>query len=68
VIFIGLFVVGHIVLVKTKLGRFWYAVGSNEEAARLPGCRCVLYKSLAYVVTGLLSAVAVTILTSRSGR
>ncbi|MFA6505309.1 MAG: ABC transporter permease [Treponemataceae bacterium] len=67
IIFIGLFVVGHIVLTKTKLGRFWYAIGSNEEAARLAGVRVRLYKSLAYVVTGLLSAVAVTILTSRLG-
>lgn len=67
IIFIGLFVVGHIVLTKTKLGRFWYAIGSNEEAARLAGVRVRFYKSLAYVFTGLLSAVAVTILTSRLG-
>ena len=65
--FVGLFVVGQIVLSKTKLGRFWYALGSNEEAALLAGVRVRFYKTLAYAVTGLLCAVAVLILTSRLG-
>ena len=67
VILIGLFIIGHITLTRTKIGRFWYAIGSNEEAARLAGVNVRLYKSLAYAVTGFLSAVAVIILTSRLG-
>ncbi len=67
VILIGLFVIGHIVLTRTKVGRFWYAIGSNEEASRLAGVNVRLYKAMAYAVTGFLCAVAVIILTSRLG-
>ncbi len=67
IVFVGLFIIGQVVLAKTKLGRFWYAIGSNEEAARLAGVGVRLYKSLAYVISGLLCAVGVLILTSRLG-
>lgn len=67
IVLIGLFIIGQILLTKTKLGRFWYAIGSNEEASRLAGVNIRLFKSLAYVITGFLSAVAVVILTSRLG-
>ena len=67
IVFVGLFVVGQIVLTKTKLGRFWYAIGSNEEAARLAGVSVRFYKAAAYVITGFLCAVGVLILTSRLG-
>lgn len=67
IVFIGLFIIGHVILTKTKMGRFWYAIGSNEEAARLAGVNIRYYKSLAYVFTGFLSAVSVIILTSRLG-
>jgi ribose transport system permease protein len=67
IVFVGLFVLGHILLTKTKPGRFWYAIGSNEEAARLAGVNVRFYKSLVYVITGVLCAVAGLILTSRLG-
>jgi ribose transport system permease protein len=67
IVFVGLFAIGQVVLTKTKLGRFWYAIGSNEEAARLAGVNIRLYKSLAYVISGLLCAVGALILTSRLG-
>jgi len=65
IMFVGLFIVGQVVLTKTKLGRFWYSIGSNEEAARLAGVGIRFYKSLAYVISGLLCAVGALILTSR---
>jgi ribose transport system permease protein len=67
VILIGLFALGHLLLTKSKFGRFIYAIGSNEEASRLAGVNIRRYKALAYVITGLLSAVAVVIITSRLG-
>ncbi len=66
-VLVGLFVLGHILLTKSKFGRFIYAIGSNEEAARLAGVNIRRYKALAYVVTGLLCAIAVVIITSRLG-
>jgi ribose transport system permease protein len=67
IILISFFVIGHIVLTRTKLGVFLYAVGSNEEAARLAGVNVKLNRMVAYMITGFLSAMAVIILTSRLG-
>lgn len=64
---ISLFILGHILLTKTKIGRFLYAIGSNEEAARLTGVDVRFYKTLAYILTGCLCSIAVIILTSRLG-
>jgi ribose transport system permease protein len=65
--FIVLFILGHILLTKTKPGRFFYAIGSNEEAARLSGVNVRLYKTLPYAISGLLSGVAALILSGRLG-
>ncbi len=67
IIFVVLFVVGHILLTRTKPGRFWYAIGSNEEAARLSGVNVKLYKTLPYVISGFLAGVAALILSGRLG-
>ncbi|HCG62927.1 MAG: ABC transporter permease [Spirochaetae bacterium HGW-Spirochaetae-4] len=67
IVLIGLFILGHIMLKKTKLGRFLYAIGSNEEASRLAGVNVKFNKMIAYSITGLLCAIAALILTSRLG-
>lgn len=66
-IFVALYVIAHIFLTRTKPGRFIYAIGSNEEAARLSGINVRLYKTLPYVITGLLSGIAALILSGRLG-
>ena len=66
-VFIGLYVVGHIMLTRTKPGRFIYAIGSNEEAARLSGVNTRAFKTLAYVISGFLCGVAALILSGRLG-
>ena len=50
------FVAAYIVLRHTTLGRYIYAVGANERAARLSGVRPERLKLLVFVVTGLLPA------------
>ncbi len=52
-------------LSKTRFGRFLYAIGSNEEAARLSGINVKLCTMFAYVVSGLLCGFAAWIMTSR---
>jgi ribose transport system permease protein len=47
-------------LAYTKGGRTIYAVGSNKEAARAAGLNVFFYSVLPYVISGALSAVAVT--------
>lgn len=54
-----------VVLRFTKLGRRIYAVGGNEEAARLSGISIDTVKMAAYVLSGFCAAVGSLILTAR---
>jgi ribose transport system permease protein len=55
------------VLRLTAYGRLIVAIGSNSEAVRLSGVRVVPRVFSVYVVSGVLSALAGIIITSRSG-
>jgi len=55
----------YYVLRHTRFGRYIYALGGNEDAARLSGLRTGLIKTAVYAVSGLLAALAGIILTSR---
>ncbi len=60
-------IVSHIMLTRTKFGRYIYAIGGNEEVSRLSGINVRKYKFLVYLITGVLSALAGMILASRLG-
>jgi ribose transport system permease protein len=47
-----------VILNRTTFGRHLYAIGGNEEAARLSGVRVNLVKASAFGISGLMSAVA----------
>lgn len=47
-----------LLLARHRMGRHVYAIGGNEEAARLSGVPVRLAKVLAYTVCGLMAAVA----------
>jgi ribose transport system permease protein len=53
------------VLTQTRYGRYVYALGGNEKAAHLSGLRTDRIKIIVYSISGLLSALAGVILTSR---
>lgn len=55
----------YLMLAHMPFGRFLYAVGSNEEAARFAGIPVQRTKVLAYMLGGLASALAGVILTGR---
>lgn len=59
------FLAAHLILARTVLGRYVYAIGGNEEAARLSGVNVIFYKALVYAISGVLSAVSAVILTAR---
>lgn len=65
VIMLAVYLVAHFVLTKTKLGRYTYAIGGNEEATLLSGVNVRLYKTLVYGLCGMLSGLAAIILTAR---
>lgn len=51
------YIVSWFVLKHTKLGRYTYAMGGNETAARLSGIRVDLYKATIYGICGFLAAI-----------
>lgn len=55
----------HLLLAHTSFGRYLYAIGGNEEAARLSGVPVGRVKALAYAYSGLAAGVAALILTGR---
>lgn len=65
IIMLILAIIMGIVLAKTGFGRRLYAVGSNEEAARLSGINVFKTKLLAYVLCGATSAMAGILLAAR---
>lgn len=54
-----------VVLKKTRFGRYVYAVGGNERAAKLSGLNVNRIKILVYTIAGTLSAVGGLIVTSK---
>ncbi|MDD3339212.1 MAG: ABC transporter permease [Lachnospiraceae bacterium] len=61
------FVLCHILLAKTRTGDYLYAVGGNEEAAKLSGVNVVKTKYIAYIVCGVCAAVAGMIMLASLG-
>ena len=56
---------GAILQDKMRAGRYIRAIGANEEATVLTGVAVPLYKTLAYVLSGLAAAVAAIVLTAK---
>jgi ribose transport system permease protein len=61
------FILGWLVLNYTRFGRHVYAVGDNEEAARLMGLNVGRVTLGVYALSGLLAGLAGVILASRLG-
>ncbi len=57
IILFGTAFIAFIILTKTKMGRYIFAVGSNKEAARLSGVNVKKWEMMAYVVSGLLAGI-----------
>ncbi|WP_315076592.1 ABC transporter permease subunit [uncultured Clostridium sp.] len=65
IITIVIAIVAIYLLNKTRFGRYLYALGGNEDSARLSGINTDKIKTLAYVISGFASAIAGVIITSR---
>lgn len=65
VLFAALMVAAIILLRKTVLGRYIYAIGSNAEAARLSGIKVNRHKITAYMLCSLTAAIAGIMLAAR---
>ena len=65
VLMAALYVGAHIVMTRTVLGRFLYAVGGNRVAARLSGVPVKRVLLTAYIVSGLLAGLGGVIMASQ---
>ncbi len=64
-IFVIAAVVTWFILGKTIVGRYIFAIGSNEDATRLSGVRTMRYKATAYIISGTMAGLAGVVLAAR---
>ena len=64
--FIGLAILFHFVLKYTLYGKHTYAIGSNEDAARMSGINVQRHKVRVYMIASMLAAFAAIILSSKN--
>lgn len=64
--FLALAVVCHVVLKYTLYGKHTYAIGSNEDAARMSGINVKRHKIRVYMIASMLAAFAAIILSSKN--
>lgn len=62
---IVVFLLMHLLLSWTRLGRYFYAIGGNYKASILSGIRTRFSLFMAYVLCGALAALAGVLLTAR---
>jgi inositol transport system permease protein len=59
--------VTHVLYSQTKFGKYVYAIGGNEQAARVSGINVGKYKMLMYVYAGFLAGLAGLVVSARIG-
>ncbi len=65
IVFLLMAVVASLVLTRTSLGRYTFALGSNEEAARLSGVNVDAWKIAVYATSGLFTGLAGVLIAAR---
>ncbi|MGI9391367.1 MAG: ABC transporter permease [Boseongicola sp.] len=64
--FLSLAVIFHIILRYTVYGKHTYAIGSNEEAARMSGINVRRHKVMVYTIASMLAAFAGVVLSAKA--
>jgi len=65
IIFIVVILIGGFVLRNTRFGRYVYAIGGNEQAAKVSGINVKRIKMSVYMIAGLVSAISGIVISSR---
>ncbi|BCH13540.1 MULTISPECIES: ABC transporter permease [unclassified Mesorhizobium] len=66
IIFISLAILFQLILSYTRYGKHCYAIGSNEDAARMSGINIKGHKVLVFVIAGVLASLAAVVLSSKN--
>jgi ribose transport system permease protein len=64
-IMFGAAIIAGFILSKTVLGRYDFAIGSNEEATRLSGVNVVAWKTAIYTLCGVFAGLAGILMAAR---
>jgi ribose transport system permease protein len=66
IIMVVIMAIGSFILNKTYFGRYFYAVGGNEQAANLSGIKVNNVKYLVYTLSGFFAGIAGIVILSRT--
>ena len=66
IIFIVFYIVLAVIVKNTKLGRYTFAIGSNEQGARQAGIPVIFYKTLAYAICSMGAALGAVMFLGRA--
>lgn len=66
-IFVAVAIIAHIVLNYTRFGRYVYAIGGNEQAAKVSGINISRMTLYIYMLIGVVSGLAGVLLSGRIG-
>ncbi len=66
IVLIGFYIAFFIFTKKTKMGRYIYALGGNEEVCYISGVNVSVVRTVAYILSGCMAAVAGIYTFSRS--
>ncbi len=64
-IMFGAAFIAHLILSRTILGRYTFALGSNEEATRLSGVNVASWKTAVYTLCGMFAGIGGVLMASR---
>ena len=64
-IMFGAAIIAHLILSRTILGRYTFALGSNEEATRLSGVNVASWKTAVYTLCGMFAGIGGVLMASR---
>lgn len=64
-IMFAVFILAYVILRHRRIGRYLFAIGSNEEAAHYSGIQTEKVKLFSFIASGFLAAVAGIIVTAR---
>ena len=64
-ILFGAAIVANLILSRTILGRYTFALGSNEEATRLSGVNVAVWKTAVYTLCGFFAGLAGVLISAR---
>jgi ribose transport system permease protein len=67
IVMIVIFAASYYILTQIRYGRYVYALGGNEDSARLSGINTQRIKTMVYVLSGIMAAISGIIVTSRIG-